>query len=48
MNRLASVVLLVLAVALAESARADLPVAPPPREVRPDGSRDPGPKPEPP
>jgi hypothetical protein len=29
-------------------ARADLPVAPPPREVRPDGSRDPAPQPEPP
>lgn len=46
MNRLATAMLFVLAVALAESARADLPVAPPPREVRPDGSRDPGPKPE--
>lgn len=48
MTRLSTAMLFVLVVALTESARADLPVAPPPREVRPDGSRDPGPKPEPP
>ncbi len=42
MNRLSFVVLFVAAASLASSrARAELPVAPPPREVRPDGTRDP-------
>jgi hypothetical protein len=48
MIRIALLTLFVAAVALlaADSARAQLPVAPPPREVRSDGSRDPAPKPE--
>ncbi len=45
MNRSSFVVLFVLMASLA-NARADLPVAPPPREVRPDGTRDPVPKAE--
>jgi hypothetical protein len=50
MIRALSLALLVsAAVLLADSsARGQLPVAPPPREVRPDGSRDPAPPPEPP
>ncbi|HEY1186965.1 MAG TPA: hypothetical protein VGE74_04875 [Gemmata sp.] len=48
MSRFASAALFVCTVALANSARAELPVAPAPREVRPDGSRDPAPKAEPP
>jgi hypothetical protein len=36
----------VLAAGLASAARADVPVAPPPREIRPDGTRDPAPAPE--
>lgn len=49
MIRVLSLTLFVAAVTiLAErSAHAQLPVAPPPREVRPDGSRDPVPQPEP-
>lgn len=37
----------VLSASGAFAARADVEVAPPPREVRPDGSRDPAPQPEP-
>lgn len=49
MKRFALVALLVSLAALTRSsARADLPVAPAPREVRPDGSRDPVPQAEPP
>lgn len=50
MTRVPSLAILaVVAALLAEvPARGQLPVAPPPREVRPDGSRDPVPKPEPP
>jgi hypothetical protein len=50
MTRIASLALFVAAVAslAVGPARAELPVAPPPREVRPDGTRDPAPKPEPP
>ena len=46
--RTLSLALFVAAVAAlaAESARAQLPVAPAPREIRPDGTRDPAPKPE--
>ncbi|MDY3560220.1 hypothetical protein R5W23_001445 [Gemmata sp. JC673] len=48
MNRFACVSLLVSAVGLAHApARADRPVAPAPREIRPDGSRDPVPRSEP-
>src|SRR5438309_1560818 len=39
--------ILVLIGLVSSQARADLPVAPPPREVRPDGSRDPVPTSEP-
>jgi hypothetical protein len=48
MIRIASLALFTAAAALlaADSARAQLPVAPAPREVRPDGSRDPAPKAE--
>ncbi len=49
MNRLSFALLVAAAVSLAGTqARADLPVAPPPREVRSDGSRDPAPQSEPP
>ena len=50
MIRLTSLSLLVAAATLLaeSSARGQLPVAPPPREIRPDGSRDPAPQPEPP
>jgi hypothetical protein len=49
MIRVSSLALLVATAALlAESARGQLPVAPPPREIRPDGSRDPAPQAEPP
>lgn len=46
MTRLLSFALLAAGVVSASAARADLPVAPPPREVRPDGSRDPVPTPD--
>jgi hypothetical protein len=48
MIRVTSLVLLVAAVVglAGRAARAQLPVAPPPREIRPDGTRDPAPKPE--
>ncbi|MBA4064783.1 MAG: hypothetical protein C0501_13935 [Isosphaera sp.] len=45
MTRAASFVL--LAAGVASAARAEVPVAPPPREVRPDGTRDPVPAAEP-
>jgi hypothetical protein len=50
MIRAASLALLVSALAALapRPARAGLPVAPPPREIRPDGSRDPAPQPQPP
>lgn len=49
MIRVASLALMVAAVAgLTDAARAQLPVAPPPRPIRPDGTVDPAPKPEPP
>jgi hypothetical protein len=50
MTRIAFLALFVAAVVslVGGPARAELPVAPPPREVRPDGTRDPAPKPEPP
>ncbi len=48
MIRLTSLMLLTTVAALLamSSARGGLPVAPPPREIRPDGSRDPAPTPE--
>ncbi len=47
MNRVSFVVLFVAAVSLPNArARAEVPVAPPPREIRPDGTRDPVPKAE--
>ena len=48
MTRITFLALFVVAAAVlvCDSARAQLPVAPAPREVRPDGSRDPAPKPE--
>lgn len=36
----------VLAAGVVSASRADVPVAPPPREIRPDGTRDPAPAPE--
>ena len=35
-----------LAVGVVSASRADVPTAPPPREIRPDGTRDPAPEPE--
>lgn len=48
MSRTALIVPVTLALALGASARAELPLAPPPREIRPDGSRAPVPPPDPP
>ena len=46
MTRAASFALLAAALASASASRADVEVAPPPREIRPDGTRDPAPAPE--
>lgn len=50
MMRVASLALLTIAVGMlaVRSAKAELPVAPQPRAVRPDGTRDPAPPPQPP
>jgi hypothetical protein len=46
MTRVAFFALLAAGIASASASRADVPVAPMPREVRPDGTRDPAPEPE--
>jgi hypothetical protein len=44
--RIASLVVFVLLLSWVSASRADVPVAPAPREIRPDGTRDPAPEPE--